>query len=336
MDLANTFGRNAFNFTVNSSGNAILPNNDVQQTKFDAGTLKVNQNTTNLDFSRLYEKVAGITSLNLAFGTEFRRNHYQIEAGETSPYSGVVKSVPTAPITLGGPAAGSIVAGLGAQVFPGFQPSNAINKSRTNLSFYGDVEGEILSRLLVGIAGRYENYSDFGSNFSGKISGRLKIIDAIALRGSVSTGFRAPSLHQRYFSNISTQFVSGLPSNTLTVNYDDPIARKVNGVDAFQPETSVSFTIGATARLAKTTTITVDVYQIEIKDRVVYSGAFSRSLLGFATTDYIGVNNVNFFANAANTRTQGVDVVVNSKNKVGKGSLNATLAMNFNKNEVTA
>ncbi len=335
VDLANTFGRNTFNFTVSSSGNATAANGDNQQTKFDAGTLKFDQNTTNLDFSRLYEKAGGISGLNIAFGTEFRRDHYQIEAGELASYSGTVKSVPTAPLIIGGPAAGSAVAGPGAQVFPGFQPSNEVNKSRTNLGLYGDVEGEVFNRLLIGIAGRYENYSDFGSNFSGKISARLKLVEGLSLRGSASTGFRAPSLHQRYFSNISTQFVSGLPSNTLTVNNDDPIARKVIGVDALRPETSVSFTGGVTARIAKTTTLTVDAYQIEIKDRVVYSGAFSRGLLGFASTDYIGVNNVNFFANAANTRTQGIDVVINSKNKVGKGSLNITLAMNFNKNKVT-
>jgi iron complex outermembrane receptor protein len=335
MDLANTFGRNTFNFTVNNSGNATLANNDNQQTKFDAGTLKFDQNTTNLDFSRLYEKVGAISGLNIAFGTEFRRDHYQIEAGETASYSGVVKSVPTAPLSIGGAAPGTTVAGPGSQVFPGFQPSNAVNKARTNLGLYGDFEGEIFDRLLLGLAGRYENYSDFGSNFSGKISGRLKLIEGLALRGSVSTGFRAPSLHQRYFSNISTQFVSGLPSNTLTVNNDDPIARKVIGVDALRPETSLSFTTGVTARIAKTTTITVDAYQIAIKDRVVYSGAFSRSLLGFAATDYVGVNNVNFFANAANTRTQGVDIVINSKNKVANGGLNVTIAMNFNKNKVT-
>ena len=335
LDLANTFGRNTFNFTVNNSGNATLPNNDNQQSKFDAGTLKFDQNTTNLDISKLYEKAAGITGLNLAFGAEFRRDHYQIDAGEAASYSGVVKSVPTAPLTIGGAAAGTAVAGPGSQVFPGFQPSNAINKSRTNVGLYTDVEGEVFNRLLLGIAGRYENYSDFGSNLSGKISGRLKLVEGLALRGSASTGFRAPSLHQRYFSNISTQFVSGLPSNTLTVNNDDPIARKVIGVDALRPETSVSFTGGITARIAKNTTITVDAYQISIKDRVVYSGAFSRGLLGFAATDYVGVNNVNFFANAANTLTKGIDAVINSKVKVGKGSLNLTLAMNFNQNKVT-
>jgi iron complex outermembrane recepter protein len=337
MDLSNTYGANSFGFSVFNSGNATLPNNDSQQTRFDAGKLKFDQNTTNLDFSRLYEKAGGISGLNLAFGAEFRRDHYQIVAGEKGSYSGEIKNVPVAPIVAGGPAYnnGTAVAAPGAQVFPGYQPSNEVDKSRTNLGIYADVEGEIANRLLIGVASRYENYSDFGSNISSKISARLKITENFALRGSASTGFRAPSLHQRYFNNTSTQFVSGLPSNTLTVNNDDPIARKTIGVDALRPETSLSYTVGFSAKTGGLT-LTVDAYQIEIKDRIVYSGAFSRALLGFAATDYVGVNNVNFFANAANTRTQGIDIVANYKQKVGKGNLTLTAAINFNKNEVTA
>ncbi|MES2518828.1 MAG: TonB-dependent receptor [Bacteroidota bacterium] len=337
MDLSNTYGANSFGFSVFNSGNATLPNANNQQTEFDAGKLKFDQNTTNLDFSRLYEKVGSISGLNLAFGAEFRRDHYQIVAGEKGSYSGEVKNVPVAPIVANGPAYnnGTTVAAPGAQVFPGYQPSNEVDKSRTNLGLYADVEGEIANRLLVGIATRYENYSDFGSNFSNKISTRLKLTENFAFRGSASTGFRAPSLHQRYFNNTSTQFVSGLPSNTLTVNNDDPIARKTIGVDALRPETSVSYTVGLTGKIGRLS-LTVDAYQIEIQDRIVYSGAFSRALLGFATTDYVGVNNVNFFANAANTRTQGIDIVANFKQKVGKGNLLLNAAINFNKNEVTA
>jgi iron complex outermembrane recepter protein len=335
MDLSNTYGHNSFAFTVSNSGNSTLPNGTVQ-TSFDAGTLQFSQNTTNLDFSRLYEKLGAFKAFNVAFGAELRQDHYQIGAGELNSYSGVVKVVPQAPLSIGTPTNLTVAALPGAQVFPGFQPSNEVDKTRTNTALYGDLEGELFNRLLLGAAARYENYSDFGSNLSWKLSGRLKVTEAIALRSSVSTGFRAPSLHQRYFNNISTQFVSGNPSNTLTVNNDNDIARKVIGVDALRPETSQSMTLGITAKLGNAITATIDAYQIEIKDRIVYSGAFSRSLLGFAATDYVGVNNVNFFANAANTRTQGIDMVFNTKKiKVGKGTLTLTAAINFNKNEVT-
>lgn len=336
FDLSNTFGHNSFNFTVNESGNASLPNNDTQQTKFDAGTLSFDQNTTNLDLSRMFEKAGPIDGLNIAFGAEFRRDHYKIEAGETNSYIGadLKKTVPTAPLTTGGPAAGSTLALPGAQVFPGFQPGDQIDKARTNLGLYADLEGQLGKVLLIGLASRYENYSDFGSNLSGKVSARAKLTESFALRGSASTGFRAPSLHQRYFQNTSTQFVSGLPSNTLTVNNDNAIARQVIGVDALRPETSKSLTVGLTANLAKNVSVSIDAYQIKIADRIVYSGAFSRSLLGFTADQYVGINNVNFFANAANTLTKGVDIVATAKGNLGSGAITFTAALNFNENTV--
>ena len=334
LDLSNVFGANSFQFEVFNSGNASLPNVDAQPTVFDAGKLKFRQNTTNLDISRMFDNLGFLSNVNTAFGAEVRNDNYQIVAGEANSYFGDGRTVPTASLTAGGAAQGTAVAAPGSQVFPGYQPSNEINKSRTGMGIYTDLEGEIANRFLLGVAGRYENFSDFGSNLSGKVSGRLKITDAIALRGSVSTGFRAPSLQQRYFNNTSTQFVSGLPSNTLTVNNDNDIARKVVGVDALRPETSVNFAGGITAKFSNAFSLTVDAYQIAIKDRIVYSGAFSRALLGFAATDYIGVNNVNFFANAANTTTKGVDIVASSKVPVGKGFLNITAAVNFNNNKV--
>jgi iron complex outermembrane recepter protein len=336
MDLSNVYGQNSFQFTVFNSGNASLPNTDEQQTIFNAGQLRFKQNSTNLDFSRMFEKLGAINRFNVALGAEARYDQYQIVAGETNSYFGSGRTVPTAALTAAGPAQGTAFAAPGAQVFPGFQPSNEVNKSRNSLGAYADLEGEIADRLLIGVAGRFENYSDFGSNFSGKVAGRLKLTNEIALRGSASTGFRAPSLQQRYFQNTSTQFVGGLPSNTLTVNNDDPIARTTIGVDALRPETSVSFTGGITMKINNIFSLTADLYQIDIKDRIVYSGAFSRALLGFAATDYVGVNNVNFFANAANTNTQGIDIVANSKFSIAKGFLNVTAAINFNKNDVVS
>lgn len=336
MDLSNTYGRNAFRFDVLNSGNASLPNSNTQQTEFYAGTLKFNQNTTNLDFSRLYPQVGSITALNLAAGAEYRREQFQIEAGEPNSYIGgaIGKVVPTAPLTIGGPAAGTTLALPGSQVFPGYQPADAIDKSRNNISLYADVEGELFRRLLIDAAARYENYSDFGSKLTGKLAGRLRLIDALNLRGAVSTGFRAPSLHQRYFQNTSTQFVSGNPSNTLTVNNDNPIARQVIGVDALRPETSVNYTLGLTGQLGRQFTITVDAYLINIKDRILYSGAFSRAVLGFGANDYPGINNVRFFANAADTRTKGIDIVATERLKVGPGQLTLTAAVNVNQNKV--
>jgi iron complex outermembrane recepter protein len=339
-DLSNTIGQNAFRFGVEQSGNASMPSSDTQQSTFDAGTLKFLQNTTNLDLAKKFENTGNIKDLNLAVGAEYRFENYQINAGEAASYSGgevgKLKTVPTAPLTTGGAAAGTTLAGPGSQVFPGFQPSDATNKTRSSVGLYADVEGEVASRVLLGAAARFENFSDFGSNVSGKISSRIKITDHFAVRGSASTGFRAPSLHQRYFQNTSTQFVSGIPSNTLTVNNDNPIARSFIGVDALKPETSISYTAGVTASAGEFS-LTADLYQITIKDRIVYSGAFSRGLLGFSATEYVGVNNVNFFANAANTSTKGLDIVVNYRTRFNdKNRLLASVALNFNQNDVTA
>jgi iron complex outermembrane recepter protein len=335
LDIANTLGQNKFQFAVQESGNASLPNGTIQ-TEFDAGALSFTQNTTNIDLLRIFNTLGGFTDFALALGGEFRLENYTIAAGEENSYIGaeLQKSVPTAPLTINGPAAGSTLALPGSQVFPGFQPTDAISKGRNSQSIYVDMQGELFGRWLLNAAARFENYSDFGAKLIGKFATRLKINETFSLRGSISSGFRAPSLHQRYFQNTSTQFVSGLPSNTLTVNNDNPIARNVIGVDALRPETSVNFTVGATASYGGFS-LTVDAYQIKIQDRIVYSGAFSRSILGFAPTDYPGINNVNFFANAANTTTTGLDIVVAQKIDFGKSKLNLTVAANFNKNEVT-
>ncbi|MFD2932660.1 TonB-dependent receptor [Spirosoma flavum] len=329
-DISNVIGRNSFAFSVTNSGNASLPASDNIQTSFDAGQLSFLQNTFNLDLSRRFVSTNSAT-LNVAYGAEFRYENFQNKAGEPGSYSGD----PTRILTLAPPVSGTVVAAPGAQVFPGNQPTDALSKSRTSQAVYLDLEGE-KGKLLIGAAGRFENYSDFGSTINGKLTARLQVTPAIALRGSASTGFRAPSLHQRYFQNTSTQFVNGLPSNTLTLNNDSPIVRNVIGVNALKPETSVNVALGVTARAGRAFTLTVDAYQIDITNRIVYSGSFTRAQLGFGATDYPGVNLVRFFANAINTRTRGLDIVAAERLDLGKGKLVLTAALNFNKNTVTA
>ncbi|RYF72528.1 MAG: TonB-dependent receptor [Cytophagaceae bacterium] len=336
VDLSSVYGRNSIRFDVQNSGNATLPSSPTQQTEFYAGTLKFNQSTTNLDFSQLFTKVKGFSSVNVAFGAEYRRDEYQIVAGEATSYSGAAKVLPLAPLTIGGPSSGTTAAAPGAQVFPGYQPDNELDKSRSNVSLYADIETEITRKWLVDLAGRYENYSDFGSKVTGKLATRYQFAEFFSLRGGISTGFRAPSLQQRYFNNTSTQFINGLPNNTLTVNNDSPIARTVIGVDALKPETSVNYSIGATSRIGRNFTITVDAYMIDIKDRILYSGQFSRALLGFSDTAYPGVNGVRFFANAANTQTKGLDIVATERLNLGKGRLTLSGAVNFNQTKVTS
>ena len=129
--------------------------------------------------------------------------------------------------------------------------------------------------MLLSAAGRYENYSDFGSNFSYKVGGRIKVFNEFSIRGGAATGFRAPSLHQRYFNNESTQFVQGQPTQVLTVNNDNNIVRQF-GVGSLRPEISTSYSLGIAGELFRTLILSIDAYQIDIDNRIVFSSQYAR------------------------------------------------------------
>lgn len=346
-DLSNTSGENNIAFTINNTVNASLPTG-TSPTSFYAGKLFFRQNTTNLDLDRKFTFDSNfLTSLNTAFGGEFRVDNYQIKPGEELSYSfgQPSKGIP-------GRMIGSSFTAAGAQVFPGFKPANAIDKSRHNTSAYVDFEAEFGPRFLLEAAGRYENYSDFGSNFSYKLAGKIKIVGDIALRGAYATGFRAPSLHQRYFNNESTQFIAGNPTQVLTVNNDNPIVAQF-GVGSLKPEISRSGSLGLAGRIARTFTFTIDAYNIDIDDRIVFSSQYSRERASNGTLIPTGVvnqilntvdpnaqvNSVQFFTNAIKTNTAGIDVVLTNKFTLGTtssfllsvaGNLNKTIVRSVN------
>ncbi|OGX89363.1 TonB-dependent receptor [Hymenobacter coccineus] len=339
VDLSNTFGRNELAYNVDGSVNASLPQGPnlvgLSPTSFYAGRLAFLQNTTNLGFSRRFIEVGPLANLNVAFGGEFRYDNFLIGRGEYASYINGGRTV------NGGPAAS------GSQVFPGYQPQDEVNKGRTNVAGYVDLESDITEKLLIHAAGRAERYSDFGGNVSGQVGLRYSIIDAVALRGSLGNGFRAPSLQQRYFSNTSTQFVSGVANQVLTVNNDSPIVRngftaggtgqQGFGVEPLRQEKSTNYGVGLTAK-AGGLTFTADAYLIDIKDRIVLSAQFTRTnpivnaILGARE-----ISRVQFFANAVNTRTKGLDVVLNERLPLGdKSRLLLTAAANFNQTTVTS
>ena len=337
-DLSNTYGTNRIRFDITNTLNASLPAGTSPR-EFFAGKLIFAQNTVNFDVNKRYEFGGVLTSLNTAFGAEYRVDTYQIGAGEELSYSFGQPSRGTE-----GRRIGTAFTAAGSQVFPGFKPANELSKSRNNKAVYADFEGELGKRVLLGLAGRYENYSDFGSNFSYKATGRVTIVGDLALRGAVASGFRAPSLHQRYFNNESTQFVNSVPRQVLTVNNDNPIVRQF-GVESLKPEISQSYSVGLTGKLGRSLTFAVDAYQIGIKDRIVFSSQFVREG-ATATSQTINrildtadpnrqINSVQFFTNAIDTRTNGLDVVLTERLKFGKSTLTLTAAANFNKTEVT-
>ncbi|WP_375415922.1 TonB-dependent receptor domain-containing protein [uncultured Hymenobacter sp.] len=338
IDLSNTYGRNELAFDITNTVNASLLPQGFPQREFYAGALSFSQNTTNLGVVRRFSEVGPLATLNVAFGGEYRRDNFQIEAGEPNSY------------VNGGRLIGTTPAASGSQVFPGYQPSDEVDKSRTNLAGYLDLESDITESLLVRLAGRAEDYSDFGSNVSGQLAARYSILNELALRGSIGNGFRAPSLQQRYFTNTSTQFVSGVANQVLTVNNDNPIVRNSFGgtgqqgfgVGSLKQEKSVNYSLGLTARVAQFVTLTVDAYQIDIDDRIVLSSQFAKSNPPAATPTTVDqilgtlpVSRVQFFANAIDTRTRGIDIVANGRLPLGdRVRVGLTAAANFTETKV--
>src|SRR5436190_7967004 len=202
VDFGLTHGRNDFQFIIDNTVNASL--GAASPTTFDAGRLAFAQTTGNLDLVRPLA-IGGLKSVAFVTGAEFRLENYRIEAGDAASWQlgngGTRKGIDYDTTLAGG------AKQPGSQGFPGFQPGNAIDRSRTSLGVYAGLESQLTSRLLVDAGGRYESYSDFGNTINGKLAGRYEIVPNVAVRAAISTGFRAPSLQQSWFNNVSTQFV---------------------------------------------------------------------------------------------------------------------------------
>ena len=325
-DVSQTAGGNSFRFDITNTNNASqFALGAKAPTEFYAGQLKFNQYVSNVNFSRDFAQSMGLRSFNLATGAELRFDNYQIIEGEEASYRNYA------------PNSGRVG---GSQVFPGFQPANAVNQTRTVVGVYADLETDLTDRFLANAAARFENYSDFGSNVAGKLALRFKATDEVSVRGSISNGFRAPSMHQRYFSAVSTVFISNgttlVPVQNGTFNNASELARSF-GISSLEAEKSLNVGIGATARFAGFN-VTVDGYRVTIKDRIVLTGAFTRAgstVVAQLLQNYPDVGSAAFFTNAIDTRTTGLDVVISRNARLGKGTLNASLAANFNKTEVT-
>ncbi|PWA09348.1 TonB-dependent receptor [Flavobacterium laiguense] len=327
VDISNTYGINKFHYTIKGTMNPSLL--EASPLEFDAGGTSLAQNTTNFDFSKNYDKV--LEGMNLAFGAEYRTENFIIFAGQEASYSTydpdrqvitnpANQSPPIDPIS-GEPRPGS------SQGFPGYSPDNAVDKNRSNLSLYADSELDVTNSFMVSGAVRYENYSDFGSTINGKLASRLKITDKINLRGSVSTGFRAPSLAQSYYGLHFTNIDSSGATEILLSPNNSPVTKSF-GIQKLKEETAINASLGATASFGNFTA-TVDGYLIKIKDRIVLTSYFDASGLG------LGVDKTQFFANAADTKTLGLDVVLAWKKRFGESNLSATLVGNINNMEIT-
>lgn len=322
-DISNTFGSNNFHYFGNKTFNASLPEPEVtQQTRFDDGGFKLLQNTASLDVSKHFPNAG--QGLTLNFGTEFRYENYVIYHGEYNSYAAVDTAQRYYP-SIGAykaPASGS-------EGYPGYQPSDAVNASRTNVGGYVEASLDVTSRWLIDGAARFENYSDFGFVNTYKFATRYKITDNFNLRGSISTGFRAPSLAQINFSNTNTTVENG---NLVYTKYipNTSIIAKAAGIPSLKQETSLNSTVGFTWKPANNFTVTVDGYIVKIKNRIVLTGQFGSDVTAIAPyLAQFNVSQVQFFANAVNTTNTGLDMVLDYNKRWGRNNLKISLAGNL-------
>jgi len=328
-DLSAGYGRNTFDFYVTDSlntslGPAIPPN----QTRFYAGTLGDSLYTVNFDLSKQY-RVGLAGPLNVAVGLEYRREGYEIEAGEPNSYLDGGK-----PDQFGGRAP------AGAQVFPGFRPSNESDVSRNSKAVYVDLEGDVLPKLRIGVAGRYEDFSDFGDTSNGKLTVRFSPTEKVILRAAASTGFRAPSLNQSYFSAVSTNFLRDsqtgqlVPFEVGTYPVSSAIARAL-GATPLRPETSRNLSAGIVFQPLANLELTADYFHIDIEDRIVFSGNFTQAELQPILRP-LGTTGARFFTNAIDTETKGYDLVANYQYALGGwGRLDLSAAYSNNETDIT-
>ena len=328
-EYSSAYGMNSSRYTSKNTNNAsqqyTLGKN--APTTFYTGTLNYHQLTNNLHFTKnFFNPGKKLRTINLSWGAELRFENFRMKAGEEASW----KNYDTLLRKQGGLPGSQVVSA-----------KDAVNKTRNTECIYIDIETEYNDRFLINVASRFERYSDFGSNLAGKLAARYKLSDKFSLRGSVSNGFRAPSMQQRYWSALSqvsaniggviTPVTSGIFNNDHTVS-------KLFGVPSLGAERSINLSGGLTSTLSRHVYLTLDAYWIQVKNRVVMSGGYYRSnrevdslLNDPSLDDYPYIDRVQFFSNAINTRTRGIDVVIHGKWNFHKDQFIAVIAANFTK-----
>jgi iron complex outermembrane receptor protein len=319
-DVSVSYGRNALDFSTLNSLNATY--GSASPTNFDDGSLIYDQIVLDAAFSRGFDiGLAG--PLNFAWGLEERFENYQIEAGQHESWDR-------------GPLGSNTGLAGGAQGFVGFQPSNVVDQDRNNFAAYLDLELALTTQFTVDGAVRFEHYSDFGDTVTGKVSARYDFTPNFALRGSFSTGFRAPSLQQSYFTSTSSVIQDGAVVETGTFPATSPVAAALGG-KPLKAEKSKNYSAGAVFRLGDFD-LTVDAYRIDIDDQIVLSELINRSFSAQVASllDPLHVQAARFFLNGVASRTRGIDAVGHYKLPADAfGEFDFTLAGNYNDVAVT-
>lgn len=305
-DISLASGGNSVDYTVDNSINPAL--GAQSPTNFNVGGYTFSHAVTNFDIGKQFGKVS------LGLGTEVRKENFSARAGEEASY-------------IDG----------GAQSFPGLQPQNEVNAVRYNFGMYADLNIDLTEDFLIGGTIRSENYSDFGNNMTYKVNSRFKTWDdKLVFRGSYSTGFRAPSLHQIYLSNVQTLVSGGTISNQGTFNNNSSVLRQLE-VPKLTDEKAQNISLGVAAKPIDGLTLSFDYYVINVDDRIVYSS----SIASDDTTTTVGkilrdnsITSLKFFVNAVSTKTTGMDFVASYNTGLGDGKLKLSAAANLNTTEI--
>jgi iron complex outermembrane receptor protein len=346
-DLSAGYGQSTLRYSMNGTMNPSL--GITSPTEFYLGKLQQRETLLNADLAYPWE-VGFASPVTVAFGGQFHRESYEIGLGDAAsyavgPYTGnLVFHQDGTPVLNADGSQLSTGQPVGANGFPGYSPAIAGESSRSSLGAYLDIETDVTEQFSVGLAGRFEHLSDFGNTTTGKVSLRYAITPAIALRGTASTGFRAPTPGQVNTSSIATTFNPGNPNaiESMTLPVSSPVARYL-GAKSLTPEESTNFSAGFVVTPMSGATLTVDYYNIKVRDRIGTSGVFTvtdaqrPTLQSLGLANYATVNEVVFLTNAFDTRTQGIDVVGTYRLVAGDmGVFNSTLAFNWNKTKVTS
>ena len=332
-DLSANYGNNRVSYsTLNSTNFAMLNDFGSSPTSFHDGILSASQQTVDLDISKEIGAGRLTHALTLSFGAQYLRQAYEVRSGDPASYY-----------------VGTSGVSGGAQGFAGWGPQDEISVARHNIAEYVQLEGNLTDRFSYSAAARHEDYSDFGTTNSVALSGRFDFTDAFALRGSASTGFRAPGLGQQHYSETTSAAFGpgnslGLPPGIYLrglVPVDNPIARLL-GSEPLEAEKARNFTFGAVWNPTDALSISADVYQITVRDRIALSSSLSLStpeVIAYLAEN--GITNLQYrglayFTNAGTVKTQGIDLVTSYRMPVGEnGSLSSTLSYGYHKNEVT-
>jgi iron complex outermembrane recepter protein len=355
-DVGASYGFNSFDFnlrnTLNSSlgpslstatapgADGILGNADdpgiPNQTSFDAGGLRRGELNVTASASRLMS--LGLPrQVNVAVGAAYRREDYEVVAGERASWINGYHQTQDSTVACCGP--GRSIAQAGSSVFQGFAPSDSSTNNRSNIGGYLDLETNLTEKLLANAAARFENYSDFGNKLTGKFAMRYQAAKQLVLRGAASTGFRAPSLAQSWYSHTTT----AIQNNVLVEIGNYPVehpASRLFGAKPLKEESSVNLSSGLAWSPRRDFNMTVDYYHITIKDRILLGATFDGSsdavvdsiLVANGFTSIVGVQ---FPTNALDTKTDGVDIAANWRIEAGRGAFDFTAATNFTKNKIT-